>query len=70
MIDSEHLEKVCKIGKQDCCKYILMGSGFVCAKDTGDSTRIHALSQAEHFRAKNDNCEGYSQFQNVKNQIK
>lgn len=68
MIDNEHLQNVCKIGKADCCKYVLMGSGFVCAKDTGDATRIHALSQAEHFRAKSDNCQGYTEYQKIKKQ--
>lgn len=64
----EYVKETCKPGKQDCCRYLVMGrSGFECAKHTEIRSLIDRRVAAKQFRAVGDNCDGYTQEMEKKN---
>lgn len=54
-----HLMAVCKFGSGEaCCRYLVMGKHFACAKLTSMAATIEARIAAGTFAAKGDNCDG------------
>jgi hypothetical protein len=58
-IPDDHVAKVCKPGKKDCCRYLTMsGKGWECAKLTSFKSLLDDRVKAGTIRAIGDNCEG------------
>ncbi len=59
-IRDEHLKVVCKLhGGAECCRYLMMGVDFECAKHPENlAFRKRIDMQKDSMAAKGDNCEG------------
>ena len=58
MMDDKQIQNICKIGKPECCRYLVSGAGgFECAKVTPMKGAIDSRSTT--MKAKGDNCAGY-----------
>lgn len=56
---NQHIENVCKPGKVDCCRYLMMGDGWECAKlDQPFKVLLDERVKSGTIRAVGDNCEG------------
>ena len=54
-----YVERVCKRGQgAECCKYLLMGVGWECAKTSGAKLAIDLVWNDTHT-AQGDNCKGH-----------
>lgn len=54
-----YIENVCKPGKADCCRYLVMSEGWECAKlHPGLKLMLDDRVKAGTIRAVGDNCEG------------
>lgn len=58
MINEDLVKETCKPGTKDCCRYLMMGSGWECAKLTGLKYLLDARVAEGSIRAVGDNCPG------------
>jgi hypothetical protein len=58
-IPETHLKKVCKMGQEGCCRYIMLGAGgFECAKHGMLRVTIDQRVKEGTIGAVGDNCDG------------
>lgn len=60
-LDSETVERVCKIGQEaECRRYLVLGpEGFGCAKHNASiKDALDTMVETGDIRARGDNCEG------------
>jgi hypothetical protein len=58
-VTSTYLINICKLGRgRECCRYLVAGRRFECAKLTPLKETIDARVAARSFSAQGDNCEG------------
>lgn len=55
---AEYVKEKCKPGTSECCRYLVMGSGWQCAKLTEHKKTLDDRVAAGTMRAVGDNCEG------------
>lgn len=56
--NDKYVNDVCKMGQgADCCRYLVMGKGWECAKETSMKATIDA--RVHSYTAKSDNCKGF-----------
>ncbi|MGB7240679.1 MAG: hypothetical protein WBC93_01155 [Sulfitobacter sp.] len=62
-MDDEFVKDTCKVGQgATCCKYLMMGNGWECAKA---SPSMKSTIDARDMNAKGDNCPGFGLKQYV-----
>lgn len=58
-MDLGQAKDICKLGQaEECCRYLMVGEGFECAKLTKLKKTIDAKVKAGTFNAQGDNCDG------------
>ena len=62
-LSKEQVENVCKRGQgKACCRYLIFGQGFQCAKLTSFKDMIDG--RVNIMVAQSDNCEGVDNYEN------
>jgi hypothetical protein len=54
----DRINEICKIGMIGCCRYLVVGTVFECAKHSELKDTLDARVKAGTMRAVGDNCEG------------
>lgn len=56
--NDKYVKDVCKMGQgNDCCRYLVMGKGWECAKETSMKELLDR--RVSQMTAKGDNCKGF-----------
>lgn len=56
---NDQVKNVCKIGQgADCCRYLMFGDGFECARNTATAAILDMRVLAKTMIARGDNCDG------------
>lgn len=54
-----HIKEICKIGQgNECCRYLIIGNGFECAKGTDLQQHLDLRVKTLSITARGDNCNG------------
>ncbi len=57
-LTDNHVSEVCKPGSVGCCRYLVMGPAWECAKVTSMRLTIDLKADRGEMRATGDNCDG------------
>ena len=61
---TDYVKNICKIGQgKDCCRYLIFGTGFECAKLTTVSRIIDVHATLPSYTSKGNNCDGLEENQ-------